>query len=171
MMWTIVLVYVSSNPYKNALFNLIPQQYKFDKQHAKLMEQLLRSHSYFCLHSDSNILLINISVINKKKKEKSSLGEFPGFKNILLRYKSWTYCDLFSDENVSFWYKSKLLFIHFNTSKCLTSPFHWHPSSKNVQWTTNACTSRRIKLSGKTWTEMDKKHFEKMLNIAVIVRI
>jgi len=43
------------------------------------------------------------------------------------------------------------------TSKCLTSPFHLHPSSINVQWTIKACTSRRMKLSGKTYNKITDK--------------
>ena len=49
------------------------------------------------------------------------------------------------------------------TSKCLTSPFHWHPSSLNVQLTTKACTSRRMKLSGKTYIYYNIKDTEKLI--------
>ena len=50
------------------------------------------------------------------------------------------------------------------TSKCLTSLFHSQPSSMNVQWTTKDCTSRRMKLSGKTCDRNGQETLEKILN-------
>lgn len=52
-------------------------------------------------------------------------------------------------------YLHKLSFGHNFTSKCLTSPIHSQPSSVNVQWTTKEHTSRRMKLSRKTWREIN----------------
>lgn len=54
-------------------------------------------------------------------------------------------------------YLHKLSFGHNFTSKCLTSPIHSQPSSVNVQWTSKEHTSRRMKLSRKTWRENEKK--------------
>ena len=56
------------------------------------------------------------------------------------------------------------------TSKCLTSPFHWHPSSLNVQLTTKACTSRRMKLSGKTYIYYNIKDTEKLILFSTRLR-
>ena len=56
------------------------------------------------------------------------------------------------------------------TSKCLTSPFHWHPSSLNVQLTTKACTSRRMKLSGKTYKYYNIKDTEKLILFSTRLR-
>ena len=43
----------------------------------------------------------------------------------------------------SFYKNFVSIWSHF-TSKCLTSPFHWHPSSLNVQYTIKGSTSRRM---------------------------
>ena len=63
------------------------------------------------------------------------------------------------------------LMIKMLTSKFLISPFQLHPSSTNVQWTTNDCTSLRVNISGKTWRSATIINFIMWFACSVACRI